>query len=64
MYIVAYNIVFAMRNEPSMANNKKIKILYYCLTLQCMIQLSIWFDRHVHVVRLLYIDINMDTVYL
>ena len=37
--IVAYYIVFAMRNEYTMANGKKIQILYNncCLTLQSMI---------------------------
>ena len=30
MYVVAYYIVFAMRNESTMVNSKKIKILYYC----------------------------------
>ena len=46
MYIVGYYIVFAMRNEFTMVNNKKIQILYCCFTLQYIIQLSIWFDRH------------------
>ena len=41
MYVVAYYIVFAMRNEYTMVNNKKIQILYYCFTLQFMIKLSI-----------------------
>ena len=46
MYVVVYYTVFAMRNESTLVNNKKIKILYYSLSLQCMIQQSIWFDRH------------------
>ena len=63
MYVVAYYTVLAMRNESTVFNTKNIKILYNCLTLQLyMIQLSIWFDHHV--VRLMYIDFNMDMVYL
>ena len=62
MYVVVYYIVFAMRNESTMVNSKKIQILHYCFTLQCMIQLSYWFDRHE--VRLTHTDINMDIVYL
>ena len=42
-------------------NSKKIKILYYCLSLQCMIQQSIWFDHQE--VRLTYTDIK-DIGYL
>ena len=53
-----YYIVFAMRNEYSMVNSKTIKILYYCLTLQGMIQQYIWFDRHE--VCLTNTDINID----
>ena len=45
-----------------MVDSKQNQVLYYCFTLQCMIQLSIWFVRHV--VRVKYIDINMDIVYL
>ena len=37
MYIVLHYIVFAMRNEYSMAKSKKIKILYYCFTLHFII---------------------------
>ena len=33
--------VFAMGNESTIVNSKKIQILYYCLSLQCMIQQSI-----------------------
>ena len=62
MYVVAYYIVFVMRNESTMVNSKHIQILYPCFTLQCMNQLSIWFDRHM--VRLTYIDIDTDKVYL
>ena len=29
MYVVAYYIVFAIRNESTMVNSKKIQILYY-----------------------------------
>ena len=32
------------------------------IVLLCMNQLSVWFDDHV--VRLTYIDVNMDIVYL
>ena len=60
--IVVNYIVFAMRNESTMGNSKTIQILNYCLALQCMIQQSIWFDRHE--VRLTYIDVNMDIGYL
>ena len=38
MYVVVYYIVFAMGNESTIVNSKKIQILYYCLSLQCMIQ--------------------------
>ena len=62
VYIVVYYIVFTMRNKSTMVNSKKIQILYYCLTLQYMIQQSIRFDRHE--VRLTYTDINMDIGYL
>ena len=62
MHAVVYYIVFAMRNESTMVNSKKIQILYNCLTLQCMIQRSIWFDRQK--VRLTYTDINVDIGYL
>ena len=62
MHVVVYYIVFAMRNESTMVNSEKIQILYYCLTLQCMIQQSIWFDRHE--VRLTDTDINMDIGYI
>ena len=62
MYVVVYYIVFAMRYESTMVNSIKIQILYCCLTLQCMIQQSILFDRHE--VRLTYTDINMDIGYL
>ena len=62
MYVVVYYIVFAMRNESTIVNSKKIKILYYCLSLQCMIQQSIWFDRKE--ARPTYTDINMDIGYL
>ena len=62
MYVFVYNIVFAMRKKSTMGNSKKIQILYYCLTLQCMIQQFIWFDHHE--VRLAYIDTNMDIGYL
>ena len=42
MYVVVYYIVFAMGNESTIVNSKKIQILYYCcLSLQCMIQQSI-----------------------
>ena len=58
MYVVAYYIVLAMRNESTMVNSKKI--LYYCFTLQCMIQLSIYLF---HVLRLTCIDIDMYTIY-
>ena len=60
MYVVVYYIVFTTRNE-SMVNSKKIQILYYCFTLQCMIQQSIWFECHE--VRQTYTDINMDIVH-
>ena len=47
MYVVAYYIVCAMRNENSMVNSKNIQILFYCFSLQYMIELSIYhFDRH------------------
>ena len=62
MYVVVYYTVFAMGNESRLVNSKKIKILYYCFTLECMIQQSILFDRHE--VRLTYTDINMDKGYL
>ena len=62
MYVLVYYTVFATRNESTMVNRKKIQILYYCLTLQCMIQQSILFDRHE--VRLTYTDISMDIGYL
>ena len=55
MCIVVYYIVFAMKNEFTMVNNKKIQIMYYCFTLQCMIQLSILFDLHEE--RLTYTDL-------
>ena len=55
MYIAVYYIVFAMRNESTIVNNTKIQILYYCFTLQYMIQLPIWFDRHEE--RLTYTDL-------
>ena len=62
MYVVAYYIVLAMRNDSTMVNSKKkYQILYYCLTLQCMIQLSIYLF---HVLRLTCIDIDMYTIYL
>ena len=53
-----------MRNESTMANNKKIQIFYYYFTLQFMIQLHVYilFDRHE--VLLTYTDIYMDIVYL
>ena len=56
IYIVVYYIVFAMRNESTMVNSKKIQILFYCLTLQCMIQQSFLFDRRE--ARLTYMDIS------
>ena len=56
MYVVVYYIVFAMRNESTIVNSKKIQILYYSLSLQCMIQQSIWFDRQE--VCLTYMDIG------
>ena len=62
MYAAMYYIVFAMKNESTMVNSKKIQILYYCLTLQCTIQKSIWFDRHE--VRQTYTEINMYIGYL
>ena len=62
MYVVVYCIVFAMRNESTIGNSKNIQILYYCLSLQCMIQQYIWFDRQA--VRLTYTDISMDIGYL
>ena len=62
MYVVEYYIVFVMRNESTMINCQKIRYCIIVLQIQGMIQLSIWFDRHV--VRLTYIDINMDIVYL
>ena len=40
MYVVAYYIVFAMRNESTMVNCKKIPILCYNSTLQFIIKLS------------------------
>ena len=52
MYVVVYYIVFAMGNESTIVNSKKIQILYYCLSLQCMTQQSIWFDHQE--VRLTY----------
>ena len=61
MYVVVYYIVFAMGNESTIVN-KSIQILYYCLSLQCMIQQSIWFDHQE--VRLTYTDINMYISYL
>ena len=61
-YVVAYYIMLAMRNESTMVKSKKIHILYYYFTLQCMIKLSIWFDHHV--VCLTETNINMDIVYL
>ena len=60
MYVVVYYIVFAMGNESTIVNSKKIQILYYCLSLQCMIQQTIWFDHQE--VRPTYTDINMDIV--
>ena len=62
MYVVVYYIVFTTRNESIMVNSKKIQILYYCFTLQCMIQQTIWFDCHE--VRQTYTDIKMDKGYL
>ena len=59
MYVVVYYIVFAMGNESTIVNSKKIQILYYCLSLQCMIQQSIYQE-----VRLTYTDINIDIGYL
>ena len=41
MYVVVCYIVFAMGNESTIVNSKNILILYYCLSLQCMIQQSI-----------------------
>ena len=38
MYVVAYYTVFAMRNESTIVNCKKIQMLYYCFSLHCMIQ--------------------------
>ena len=63
MYVVVYYIVSTTKNESTsiMVNSKKIQILYYYFTLQCMIQQSIWFDCHE--VRQMYTDINMDIVY-
>ena len=58
MYVVVYYDVFAMRNESTMVTSKKIKILYYYFTLQCVIQQSILFDQHE--LRLTYTDISMD----
>ena len=63
MYVVVYYIVFAMgKCESTIVNSKKIQILYYCLSLQCMIQQSILFDHQE--VRLTYTAINMDIGYL
>ena len=62
MYVVVYYIVFATRNESTKVKSKNIQILYYWLSLQCMIQQSIRFDRHE--VRVTYTDINMDIGYL
>ena len=63
IYVVAYYHVFAMKIESTMVKSKKNQILYYCFTLQCMIQLSIYLsDRHVLLPT--YIDINMYTIYL
>ena len=62
MYVVVYYIVFAMRKESTIVNSKTMHIFYYCLTLQCMIQQSIWFDRQE--VRITYTDIDMDIGYL
>ena len=62
MYVVVYYIVFAMKNESTIVNSKKIQILCYCLSLQCMIKQSIWFDRQE--VRRTYTDINIDIGYL
>ena len=43
MYFVAYYILFMIRNESIMVNNKKIQILYNYFTLQCMIKQSFYF---------------------
>ena len=46
MYVYTYFIVLAMKNESSTVNGKTIQILYYCLTLQCMIQLFIYISQN------------------
>ena len=61
MYVVVYYIVFTTRNESIMVNSKQIQILYYCFTLQCMIQQSVWLDCHEE--HQTYTDINIDIVY-
>ena len=55
-------VVFAIRNESTMVNSRYIQILYYCFTLQRMIQLSSRMDSLV--VSVTHIDIDMDIFYL
>ena len=62
MYVVAYYIVFAMRNEFSMVNSKKLRtfiIVFHC---------NAWSNyRYIlfkhHVLRLTCIDENMFIIY-
>ena len=59
-YIVAYYIVFAMRNEYSIVISKKKKPRYCIIGLHCNAwsnYLSIFSDRHV--LHLMCIDINL-----
>ena len=44
MYVVAYYLLFAMRNVSIIVKSKRIQIWFYCSALQCMIQQPIWFD--------------------
>ena len=64
MQNVCCRVLHCVRDEKWIYHDQLQKIRYCIIVLQiqCMIQLSIWFDRHV--VRLTYIDINMDIVYL
>ena len=62
MYVVAYYIVFAMRNESTPVNSKinsDIAVLFYFAIHDPSIYL---FDRHV--LHRTYIDIDMYIVYL
>ena len=62
MYVVVYYIVFAMRNESTMADNKTNEILNYCFHCNVRSNSICWFDHLV--VRLAYSDIDLDIVTL